>query len=142
MPSDFVIYDEQDSIDLLRQCIKESGINPDAAFWQLSQIKSDCPVTSLSLAEIPPLDMTGLSDALRAGFNSYHKHLAERHALDFCDLLYRTRAMFASSLAKREKRLFYAAITRAKRHLVVTSHLNNQWNRKKPPSGFLYGLFR
>ncbi len=103
LPSDFVIYDEQDSIDLLRQCLSGPDITPDSAFWQLSQIKSDCPATSLTLAEIPTLDFSGLSAALRAGFDAYHKLLAERHALDFSDLLYRTRAMFARFPDKREK---------------------------------------
>lgn len=103
LPSDFVIYDEQDSIDLLRQCLAGTDISPDTAFWQLSQIKSDCPIGSLTLAEIPPLNLAGLSDPCRKAFRAYHENLAERHALDFSDLLYRTRAMFASSPDKREK---------------------------------------
>lgn len=107
LPTDFVIYDEQDSIDLLRQCLKgasiPSDITPDSAFWQLSQLKSDCPPASLTLAEIPTLNLAGLSVPLINAFRTYHEHLAERHALDFSDLLYRTRGMFAHSPAKREK---------------------------------------
>jgi DNA helicase-2/ATP-dependent DNA helicase PcrA len=107
LPADFVIYDEQDSIDLLRQCLKDavaaSDITPDSAFWQLSQLKSDCPAASLSRAEIPALNLAGLTAPLINAFRSYHEHLAERHALDFSDLLYRARAMFAHSHAKREK---------------------------------------
>ena len=41
---------------------------------------------------------------------------------------------------EEEKRLFHVAITRAKRHLVVTSHGTNDWGRNKIPSGFLAGL--
>ncbi len=105
LPTDFVIYDEQDSIDLLRQCFAGTGtdLSPDSAFWQLSQLKSDCPATSLTLAEIPALNLAGLSAPLINAFRTYHGHLAERHALDFSDLLYRTRAMFAASPTKREK---------------------------------------
>jgi DNA helicase-2/ATP-dependent DNA helicase PcrA len=105
LPTDFVIYDEQDSIDLLRQCFAGTGtdISPDSAFWQLSQLKSDCPATSLTLAEIPALNMAGLSETCVKAFHTYHEHLAERHALDFSDLLYRTRAMFAASPTKRKK---------------------------------------
>ncbi len=33
--------------------------------------------------------------------------------------------------------LFYVALTRAKRHLILTSHLNNDWNRAKPASSFV-----
>ncbi|MEI6655983.1 MAG: 3'-5' exonuclease [Verrucomicrobiota bacterium] len=41
---------------------------------------------------------------------------------------------------EEEKRLFYVAITRAKRHLILSSHQTNDWNREKPPSSFLNGL--
>ena len=50
---------------------------------------------------------------------------------------------FPSYYAKRdgkleeEKRLFYVALTRAKRHVVVTSHTSDAWGRNKRPSGFL-----
>lgn len=105
IPSDFVIYDEQDSIDLLRRCLKGAGtdITPDSAFWQLSQLKSDCPFASLTLAEIPALNMAGLPEPYIKAIHTYHELLAERHALDFSDLVYRTRAMFASSPGKQEK---------------------------------------
>jgi DNA helicase-2/ATP-dependent DNA helicase PcrA len=105
LPADFVIYDEQDSIDLLRDCLAGTGIgiSPDAAFWQLSQIKSDCPAECLALAEIPPLNLSGLAEPYRKALRTYHAHLAERHALDFPDLLYRTRAMLATLPDKREK---------------------------------------
>lgn len=97
LPADFVIYDEQDSCDLLRQCLGQfsiSDVTPDAAFWQLSQLKSDCPRARLTLAEIPEFETGGLSASHRRALDAYHQHLAERHALDFSDLLYRTRAMF------------------------------------------------
>ncbi len=42
LPSDFVICDEQDSIDLMRECLKAADISPDSLFQQLSQMKSDC----------------------------------------------------------------------------------------------------
>lgn len=103
LSADFVIYDEQDSIDLLRDCLTGTTISPDAAFWQLSQIKSDCPAECLSLAEIPSLDLSGLTEPYRKALRTYHEHLAERHALDFPDLLYRTRAMLATLPDKREK---------------------------------------
>ena len=57
-----------------------------------------------------------------------------------------TEDEFPSYYAKRdgkleeEKRLFYVAITRAKRHLVVTSHGMNEFGRNKQPSSFLNGL--
>ena len=53
LPSDFVIYDEQDSIDLMRECRKAPDISPDSLFQQLSQMKSDCAEQELTLASIP-----------------------------------------------------------------------------------------
>ena len=75
LSADFVIYDEQDSIDLLRDCLTGTTISPDAAFWQLSQIKSDCPAECLSLAEIPTLDLTGLAEPYRKALRTYHARL-------------------------------------------------------------------
>jgi DNA helicase-2/ATP-dependent DNA helicase PcrA len=105
LPSDFVIYDEEDSIDLLRVCLRGTDLKPDAAFWQLSQIKSDCPSANLTLAETPVLNFAGFTEPCRAAFRTYHEHLAERHALDFADLVYRTRAMFARYPEKRKNGL-------------------------------------
>lgn len=107
LPADFIIYDEQDSIDLLRQCLKDaedvSDITPVSVYWELSQLKSDCPAAKLTLSEIPVLNLAGRSKPYVKAIQAYHKHLAERHALDFADLLYRTRAMFATNPSKREK---------------------------------------
>lgn len=41
---------------------------------------------------------------------------------------------------EEEKRLFYVSLTRAKRHLILSSHQHNEWDRPKPPSGFLNQL--
>jgi DNA helicase-2/ATP-dependent DNA helicase PcrA len=41
---------------------------------------------------------------------------------------------------EEEKRLFYVAITRAKRHLILTNHCTNDWGHAKPKSSFLAGL--
>lgn len=90
LPSDFVIYDEQDSIDLIRECLKAPDITPDSLFQQLSQMKSDCAEKELMLATIPALDMRHLPAPVRATLLAYHQHLTERNALDFPDLLDRT----------------------------------------------------
>ena len=103
LPSDFVIYDEQDSIGLMRECLKAPDISPDSLFQQLSQMKSDCAEKELTLATIPALDMRHLAAPVRATILAYHQHLAERNALDFPDLLYRTRAMLALLPEKRAK---------------------------------------
>jgi superfamily I DNA/RNA helicase len=55
------------------------------------------------LATIPALDMRHLPAPVSATLLAYHQHLAERNALDFPDLLYRTRAMLALLPEKRAK---------------------------------------
>jgi DNA helicase-2/ATP-dependent DNA helicase PcrA len=53
---------------------------------------------------------------------------------------------FPSYYAKRdlkleeEKRLFYVALTRAKRHIILSSYGISDWGHEKPPSSFLAGL--
>ena len=103
LPADFVIYDAQDSIDILRQCLSGPYLSPDNAYWQLSQMKSDCPSELLTLAEVPRFCTSKGFSSFREAFHTYHVRLAERNALDFSDLLYRTRAMFATLPEKRRK---------------------------------------
>jgi ATP-dependent exoDNAse (exonuclease V) beta subunit len=87
----------------MRECLKAPDISPDSLFQQLSQMKSDCAEKELTLATIPALDMRRLSAPVSATLLAYHQHLAERNALDFPDLLYRTRAMLALLPEKRAK---------------------------------------
>ncbi|MEI6655020.1 MAG: UvrD-helicase domain-containing protein, partial [Verrucomicrobiota bacterium] len=78
LPADFVIYDEQDSIDLLRDCLAGTGVSPDAAFWQLSQIKSDCPPECLTLGEIPSLNLTVLAEPYRKALEDRGQRTEDR----------------------------------------------------------------
>jgi DNA helicase-2/ATP-dependent DNA helicase PcrA len=93
----------------MRECLKEtasepdSDISPDSLFQQLSQMKSDCSEKELTLATLPALTMSGLDVPVRETIHAYHTHLAERNALDFPDLLYRTRSMLALLPEKRTK---------------------------------------
>jgi DNA helicase-2/ATP-dependent DNA helicase PcrA len=103
LPSDFVIYDEQDSIDLMRESLKRGETGERGIYDQLSHLKSDCPDDQLSLATHPALDLRHLSGPVRETIRAYHHHLAERNALDFPDLLYRTRALLALLPEKRAK---------------------------------------
>ena len=121
LPADFVIYDEQDSIDLLRDCLTGISVSPDAAFWQLSQIKSDCPPDGLTVGEIPSFNLTGLTEPYRKALRIYHEHLAERNALDFPDLLYRTRAMLAIHTVAIKDTLIPPSIAKAQATAVYAS---------------------
>lgn len=103
MPRDFVIYDEEDSIEVLRYCLREAPIKPQDAYWEISKLKSGCPDESLSLSAATQLNVKWPRPELAAPAAEYHQLLADRHALDFADLIYRTRAMLALSPDKRER---------------------------------------
>ncbi len=90
---DYVIYDEEDSKEVLAYCLRSTGLKPDDAYWRISKLKSGCPVRNLRLGTAPALDFGDLPPQLVAAAAEYHGLLAERHALDFADLIYHVRAM-------------------------------------------------
>ena len=103
LPRDYVIYDEEDSKEVLRYCLREAPINPQDAYWEISRFKSGCPDESLSLSAVIRLSMDGSHPKLAGAAAEYHRLLAERHALDFADLVYRARAMLALLPDTRER---------------------------------------
>jgi len=100
---DFVIYDEEDSKEVLRFCLRETRIKPQEAYWDISKLKSGCPASHLSLSSVTRLDFDWVAPELAAAAAEYHRQLAERHALDFADLIYRVRAMLMLMPDKRDK---------------------------------------
>jgi DNA helicase-2/ATP-dependent DNA helicase PcrA len=103
LPRDYVIYDEEDSKEVLRYCLRETSIKPQDAYWEISKLKSGCLGESLSLSAVTQLDVQWSVPELATAAAEYHRLLAERHALDFTDLVYRARAMLALLPDKREK---------------------------------------
>lgn len=93
LAQDFVIYDEEDSKEVLKFCLRKTTLKVQDVYWELSRLKSACPVHQLTLAEVPDLDLGGQDPALAAALRQYHHLLAQRHALDFADLVLRVRAM-------------------------------------------------
>jgi DNA helicase-2/ATP-dependent DNA helicase PcrA len=90
---DFVIYDEEDCKEVLQGCLRDPDLKPSDAFYELSALKSHASGADLQLAAVPPRPRQ-CSGALGAAWVRYHEILAERHALDFSDLVCKVRAMF------------------------------------------------
>lgn len=96
LPSDFVIYDEQDSLEL----IKEIFFTRDEKEAKDIQAKvSDCKIKAepdcLSLACPPQLLFARLGTYRSERATAYQHTLQQRHALDFSDLIYYVRCMLS-----------------------------------------------
>ncbi|MFH0945361.1 MAG: 3'-5' exonuclease [Planctomycetota bacterium] len=107
-PRDYVIYDELDCIDLLKQILARAkgairSEPPARFFWRLSERKSNAVGKELSLARILPLFQGPGESQERLVAERYHLVLAERHALDFSDLVHRVRALFEHDPPSRKK---------------------------------------
>ena len=100
---DFIIYDEEDSKEVLRYCLSGRSMNANDAYWRLSQMKSNASLTELSLTAIPPIRIGNEDADLRNSWAKYHEILAERNALDFADLIYKVRSSFALLPETRER---------------------------------------
>lgn len=97
---DFVIYDEDDSIELMSECLGPSNRDASSTYHELADLKSGCPDECLTLSVIPGLARRVTE---QAAIDRYHQSLTERNALDYADLVYRTRAMLALLPEKRAK---------------------------------------
>lgn len=104
MPCDYIIYDEQDSADLLTEIARKYGIEgPRKEMEQLQysvqQCKSDASNGELSQEEIPPQSIFQSifekyrNPEIKNVIERYHQTLFERHALDFADLIFRARSI-------------------------------------------------
>jgi len=97
--TDYIVYDEEDSIEVLGEICKERGFPFDLKvlkelYYQIEQKKSSTPFCELSVKEIPDSIFGRFDDSKREVIEEYHRLLRERHALDFADLIYKVRAIF------------------------------------------------
>ncbi|MBI4878678.1 MAG: UvrD-helicase domain-containing protein [Planctomycetes bacterium] len=111
LPRDFVVYDDQDSGELLERILAElpgklRAERPADFYQRLSSRKSNASGDELALLRIPPLFLGSGEEAERRAAQRYHLILAERHALDFADLVYRVRALLCLDAGARD---FWAA---------------------------------
>ncbi len=94
LPVDFIIYDEADTLEIIKPL---AGVRKDSdAFNLLSQIEA-CKIKAtpdrLMVGGPTSPVFVGLSARLQKIAEAYQRILVERHALDFADLIYLTRAM-------------------------------------------------
>ncbi len=94
----FVVYDEEDSLSLIRDCLREldfseRSLNPRGAAARISRAKNDL---------LTPGDYTGMAgdfieEKVARVYPLYQERLRASHALDFDDLLLETVNLFRSS---------------------------------------------
>ncbi len=115
LPSDFVIYDEYDSMELVRSIWRLDGDNDDQvnrnAFNVLNDIgacKTGAPLDVLRLDAIPREVFARHLEPFTTNALRYQASLQQRHALDFADLVYYVRAMLYTTddIAQRWRERF------------------------------------
>ena len=94
LPSDFAIYDDQDCFTILKSL---SRLDEDKEVRALLNEIADCKSKAISAELTLELTLESLFATLDAKTQRiavlYQKELSDRHALDFADLVFYTRAM-------------------------------------------------
>lgn len=104
LPGDFVIYDEEDCNDLLAHIMRGEGMEigkPADILTMFDNAKSRAIGGGLLLTGYDGRDLRDAT--LRDLYKRYARELIARHALDFSDLIYFTRALLFNLPAVREK---------------------------------------
>ncbi len=95
IPDDFIIYDEQDQLDAIKDIMKRLDIssknfNPGAVLHTISEAKNEL----ISATEYPQYARGYFQETVATVYREYQKLLSQNHALDFDDLLDRTVELF------------------------------------------------
>lgn len=95
IPDDFVIYDEQDQLDAIKDIMKRLDLstknyNPGAILHTISEAKNEL----IPATEYPQYARGYFQETVAALYIQYQKTLADNHALDFDDLLTKTVQLF------------------------------------------------
>ena len=111
--SRFVIFDDQDSMSLIRKIVKAAGIkNPDLGPAYFSQKISEIKNGKITLAELRKSESPEDETILQV-FRRYENDLAKNNAFDFDDLIEKVVQIFRSHpavLEKYERRFPYLLI--------------------------------
>ncbi|MBI2611794.1 UvrD-helicase domain-containing protein [Candidatus Gottesmanbacteria bacterium] len=110
----FSIYDENDSLDLVREIMKEKNIStkeisPHSVRNTISQIKNEL----ITPAEYGQIARGHFQEVVYSIYSIYQKRLRESQALDFDDLLFETVRLFRESddiLGKYQNRFQYILV--------------------------------
>lgn len=84
--NDFIIYDEEDSLKLLKVCIKTAGIKDEKS--ETKRLHNEISVAKNALRH--PADISDENEELKKVYTLYQEALKEYNALDFDDLLFLT----------------------------------------------------
>ena len=95
IPPGFLIYDEQDQLDVVKEVLKRLDIsakqyNPNAILATISQAKNEL----ISATEYPTYARGHFQEVVARVYIEYQKLLRENEALDFDDLLVKTVQLF------------------------------------------------
>ena len=136
IPQNFLIYDEQDSLDLVKDVMKKLDIsvksfNPGAVLGTISQAKNEL----IRATEYPQYARGYFQETVGRVYLEYQKLLKENEALDFDDLLMKTVQLFEREpriLGKYQERYHYVLVDEYqdtnKAQYVLTKLLSGRFN--------------
>lgn len=131
----FLIYDEQDQLDLIRFVMKKLDIsvksfNPSAILHAISEAKNEL----ISSGEYPQYARGYFQETVARVYLEYQKALKENEALDFDDLLMKTVQLFDKHpeiLGKYQEKYHYILVDEYqdtnKAQFVMTKMLGGRW---------------
>ena len=94
--NNFLIYDDNDQKDLVKEIIKDLNINtsikPNSILYSISEAKNQM-LSPSQFADLPA-GKAGIADVVAKVYSIYEKKLSEMNALDFDDLLLKTVKLF------------------------------------------------
>lgn len=135
LPSNFVIYDDSDQIEAIKDVMKKFDIsvknyNPRAVLSTISQAKNEL----IPALEYPNLARGNFQETVARIYLGYQKLLLENEALDFDDLLMKTVQLFQRNpevLGSYQERYRYILIDEYqdtnKAQYVLTKQLSARW---------------
>ncbi len=114
IPANFIIYDDQDQLDLIKTIMKKLDIstknfNPGAILHTISQAKNEL----ITATEYPQYARGYFQETVATLYLAYQENLKENEALDFDDLLMRTVQLFEQSkdtLGKYQEQYHYILV--------------------------------
>jgi DNA helicase-2/ATP-dependent DNA helicase PcrA len=96
LKSDFIIFDEEDSLSLIKDCMKEMNID-------IKRVNPKAILNAISDSKVQLIDSSSyhalagksfFTDIVASVYHLYEKHKQENNALDFDDLIVRTIELF------------------------------------------------
>lgn len=136
VPPNFLIYDDSDQIDAIKEVMKKQDIsqkqyNPRAVLSTISQAKNEL----IGPLEYPDYARGNFQETVARVYLGYQKLLLENEALDFDDLLMKTVRLFEKNpeiLGKYQERYRYIVVDEYqdtnKAQYVLTKLLSKRWH--------------